>query len=513
MEKIININLGNYTITIEEPAYLLLQGYLENLKIHFIKTEGQQDIINDIESRMGELLYQKISVSHPAINTNDIEEIISIMGEPVDMGAEEKKESRQNFNSYRRTRRIFRDPDHRKVGGVCAGIGAYFGLDPLWLRLVFVFSLLFLGGGLLLYIILWIVIPEAQTTSEKLEMHGEPVDINSISQKIKDNFGQMENEIKGFYSHRRRDYQHKYKGKFREHTHQTIGTLTYLMARFIGGFITFLGLLLIILWTKFYFFTPALGIPQLMGQIFINSWEKDFVQILLYLLILIPLTGISINGIRLLFNIKYKNRTLKYGMHVINICIVLSFIYLAVISFSKFEVSGSLVEPIKIQADSLKQVKIYFDRDDFFEQRNSIFRINQKYFLLYNPEEGYRAGTIQFSIKRGLGDSAYLELRKTSYGENIQEARKYARTLSQDIHRADNGLIIPNYFNIPQNTPWRAQETELMLFLPVDYIIDFSNLPDNIKYISDFVNNTDESLFDTHEAGRWMMTTKGLKAL
>jgi len=129
------------------------------------------------------------------INLSDIEEIIKIMGNPSDFGAENNSEAKQNYNNEKAYKRIYRDPDNRVIGGVCSGLGVYFNFDPIILRILFVVALLGFGTGFLVYIILWIVLPEAKTYAQKLEMRGKPVNVSNIGKKVKEEFNNVKNNI------------------------------------------------------------------------------------------------------------------------------------------------------------------------------------------------------------------------------------------------------------------------------------------------------------------------------
>jgi phage shock protein PspC (stress-responsive transcriptional regulator) len=184
MKITVSVNLGGYSFNIDEDAYEELKRYLKNLEFHFAGEESSSEILSDIETRMAELFRSKISVYKQVITIEDVNEVIKILGKPEDIDDKEGRSTRDKFTT-RGYHRIYRDPDHRIIGGVCSGIGAHWDIDPLVVRIIFA-ALIFAGGlGALMYIILWIVLPEAKTTSEKIEMKGEPVNINNIKESVK----------------------------------------------------------------------------------------------------------------------------------------------------------------------------------------------------------------------------------------------------------------------------------------------------------------------------------------
>jgi phage shock protein PspC (stress-responsive transcriptional regulator) len=169
MKKIININLGGVVIPIEDTAYEKLQAYIESLRRYFSAEEGRDEIINDIENRIAELMNDKVRKGATNITEDDINEIIKGMGSPEALEAEEEEHQKHNGNngntSYasapKTKRRLYRDNTDKIIGGVCAGLADYLNVDPTIVRLLF--AIVAFGGwgfGFLLYIVLWIILPE-----------------------------------------------------------------------------------------------------------------------------------------------------------------------------------------------------------------------------------------------------------------------------------------------------------------------------------------------------------------
>lgn len=187
MKITVSINLGGYSFNIDEDAYSELKRYLRSLELHFAEEESASEILSDIEARMAELFRMKLSAYKQVITIADVAEIKSIMGNPEDISDTEGTSAREKLSSpgYHR---MYRDPDRRIIGGVCAGIGAYWRIEPWIVRLIFVALSLAGGFGVLIYLILYIAIPEARTTAQKIEMKGEPVNIQNIKESVKKEF-------------------------------------------------------------------------------------------------------------------------------------------------------------------------------------------------------------------------------------------------------------------------------------------------------------------------------------
>jgi phage shock protein PspC (stress-responsive transcriptional regulator) len=195
MKITVSINLGGYSFNIDEDAYAELKRYLKNLEFHFAGEESASEILSDIETRMAELFRTKLTNYKQVINIDDVNQAISIMGTPEDISDNDRKSSREKFSSpgYHR---MYRDPDHRVIGGVCSGMGAYWDIDPVIVRILFVVITLAGGIGALVYLILYIVIPEAKTTAQKIEMKGEPVNIHNIKESVKNEFNNVRKNMK-----------------------------------------------------------------------------------------------------------------------------------------------------------------------------------------------------------------------------------------------------------------------------------------------------------------------------
>jgi phage shock protein PspC (stress-responsive transcriptional regulator) len=195
MKLTVSINLGGYPFHIDEDAYGELKGYLRSLERHFAAEESCSEIISDIEARISEIFRTKITAHKQVITIEDVFQAISIMGTPEDISENDKKTAKNKFSSSG-YHRMYRDPDNRIIGGVCAGIGAYWDIDPVIIRVIFV-ALIFAGGlGALMYLILYIALPKARTTAQRIEMHGEPVNIHNIKETVKEEFNELRKKMK-----------------------------------------------------------------------------------------------------------------------------------------------------------------------------------------------------------------------------------------------------------------------------------------------------------------------------
>ena len=199
MNKTVNINLGGTPFIIDEPAYSILDEYLQSI-LQVCDAAGQPETAYDIEQRIAEILYERYS-GRGIVSQDDIREIISRIGEPdeiveAETGVEvDPTQSGRSATAAATTpppvplfkKRLYRDPRNKMLGGVCSGLAWYFGMDPVWVRLIFV-GLCFLSLSTLLavYVILWIVVPEARTPAEQLQMMGMESSVSNVGRVVTD---------------------------------------------------------------------------------------------------------------------------------------------------------------------------------------------------------------------------------------------------------------------------------------------------------------------------------------
>lgn len=229
MNKTININLGGYAFTIDEDAYDTANNYLNTLTKHFGGSEGAAEILQDIESRMGELINRNKG-TRTIVNKIDILETIAVLGTPeelkdVDFSESKSKDKASATNSFqlKTGKRLFRDPDDKVVGGVCSGLASYFGIqDAVWVRVAFALLTLAGGASALIYFVLWAIVPEAKTVSDRLEMMGEPTNVNNIARMVKEELEDLSDKIQDKFS--KKGKKHHYQQRPKEEDHDQMMT-------------------------------------------------------------------------------------------------------------------------------------------------------------------------------------------------------------------------------------------------------------------------------------------------
>lgn len=190
MKKTININLAGFVFYIDEDAYETLQKYLNNIRTYLGNTEGREEIIDDIESRIAELFSEK---QKQVITLIEVNEVIEVMGQPEDYMSEEEPE--EKTAGQQSNKRLYRDPESTVLGGVCSGVGHYLNIDAVWIRLIFL-AMVWSGISILFYFILWAIIPKAETTAQKLEMKGKAATFSNIEDYVRKGYENVKDDFK-----------------------------------------------------------------------------------------------------------------------------------------------------------------------------------------------------------------------------------------------------------------------------------------------------------------------------
>ncbi len=179
MQRIIQITIAGQLVSIEENAYHLLQDYINALNRHFSGVLGREEIMQDIEARIAELFLIRLQSGAHAIDRSDAMKVMETLGTPSALGEqpEQTHPTAHHFpEPYRsktsHSRRLYRNPKDRIIGGVCSGIGNYFDIDPVIIRLIFAILFLTAGVGLLAYLIAWIIVPAAPDTETMRSARG-----------------------------------------------------------------------------------------------------------------------------------------------------------------------------------------------------------------------------------------------------------------------------------------------------------------------------------------------------
>ncbi|MDP4954080.1 MAG: PspC domain-containing protein, partial [Flavobacteriales bacterium] len=278
MNKTITANIGGFAFNIDEQAYQNLLNYLKTIELAYGNQEGGDEIIADIEARIAELFSEKLNDAKQIITNADVEEVILIMGKPEQYESEEASNyENTTSNSTRKNRKFYRDTEEGLLGGVCSGFSHYLGWDPLWLRAIFIALVLLGFAGIPIYILLWVLIPEAKTRAEKLHMRGEQINVENISRSINEELNNMGESIKGFgkkAAEKGERFSKTGSKKVAENVEKVAGGIAHILRVLIGGAALIFGLMMsVFLIVGLVGFTTATPI----GDTVSYQYLKDFI--------------------------------------------------------------------------------------------------------------------------------------------------------------------------------------------------------------------------------------------
>lgn len=187
MKKVINITIGSMVFNVEDDAYEKLADYLDSIKKYFSKDKDGDEIVEDLEASIAEK-FSKRKNKDGAVSEKDVDGIIEQIGTLKDfkkMSEEEEDDEEPDEPKEAGEKKLYRDPDDAIIAGVCSGLGAYFGIETVLVRLIFFITIFFGGFGIIIYIILWLIMPVAETTAQKAEMRGERLTLHEIEKSVK----------------------------------------------------------------------------------------------------------------------------------------------------------------------------------------------------------------------------------------------------------------------------------------------------------------------------------------
>ncbi|WP_353149441.1 PspC domain-containing protein [Flavobacterium sp.] len=474
MNKTTSINLGGYFFHIDEDAFRKLSNYFDAVK-RSLSPDGREEIINDIESRISELFTEKLGTTKQVIGLKEVDDIISIMGQPEDYKIEDettKNDFQTNYTKTSSAKKLYRDKENSFLGGVLSGLGHYLGVDPLWLRIIMVILFFGFGTGLIVYIILWILIPEAVTTSQKLEMKGEPINISNIEKKVKEGF----NEISDKFSNLDHDKIASNAKTGAEKIGNTISEIVIsffnVISKIIGGFIvlfTSMALISVIIGGIAMMFFTAMPDNFLYNHIHTPfSFETPiWLQGLLLIIVVgIPLFFLLILGLKLLTTrIKSIGNTMNYSLLAIWIIGLASVLFLAIKEISQNAYTGKDIEKVAININPSDTLNIKFISNNLYSKDSNEY---ENFEVIHNEADKaiIFSNTVSIKIVETNEPNAFLQIEKTAEGSSIKKAKETAEKIKYNVKIENNNIILDNYWITDLANKKHDQEVELFLYLP-----------------------------------------------
>lgn len=627
MKQVININFHGQVVPIEVSAFDLLKQYTASLNTWFANEEGKEEIINDIESRIAELFQERLKKGVTCITDDDVNAIIKSMGRPEEFegedgtasyaqntagaGSETHQQQYQQASSDTAHRKLYRDENDKIVGGVCAGLANYFGIDLAVVRIIFVVLVIFAGfglipyiilwiavpstatkviggtrkrlfrdaddkkiagvcsgignyfginpwiprvlfllpflsfafrwshwgfmdfpnflrlgfspGALMIYIILWLVIPEATSTAEKLEMKGEKVDLNSIKNSVVEEMKGVQQRAEKLGHEARAFAEAKSKtvgaemGSVARRSGRSLGDVIVFIAKAFAYFI--IGCFGIALVTALFVFAVAsIGVFPLKDFLLTEGWQNYLAWATLIFFIAVPVIGVITWIIRRLAKMKSNRRVLRFtfiGLYIIGWA---CFIFLVASVSNDFKNISNIVEQdVTLSNPGINKLEI--------TNNSPLKKYYRNNWLRFEPfqnvdDDSVFIENVSVKIIKSPNDSFRVTMIKTANGDTRRSADTLARLISFNVTQHDSLLLLDKGIAITKDNKFRNQRVIITVYVPVgkQIRIDRNVGWGNNIHINMFWNERNEIDVDDEERGwsndvTYVMRANGLYTL
>jgi len=503
MKNVIKISISGLAFTLEEDGYVLLDRYLGQLRKYYSKQQNGMEVVEGIEERIAELLRERMSTPEEVVSKELVQEVMAIMGKPEDIeeidsqgdGSEREQESSKGEPYYKGAnwgaktkRKLYRNIEDKVLGGVCSGIAAYFNMEPLLLRVIFVVLALFssigfgflrfwswhnfgphFGGGsgwvILAYIILWIVIPAAKTVAQKCEMRGERPDFSGIQDRVKRGAEYIERNVRNASQHIRRNA-------------DGVGSE---VANSVGRIITFcVGVLLI-------FIAMPVLVALPISLIFSASWLHGvlpsgvasivafngsilWIKLLIALVVLLPFVGMFYGGIALIFNLRpqrVRPGLIIFATWLLSVAALVVMLIIATRPYYGGVEEAREEIPLQIHSDTLY---VHYAHSSALPNKNLWMEANSsEAFLAWFEGDKQNLKAIVYPHIRIIRVDSTQPLRIRLTG------RAAGRYVNEAITRAEETIaaytlqdslftLLPDVYS--SNNKWQGNMSEVTIYLP-----------------------------------------------
>ncbi|MFH6958599.1 PspC domain-containing protein [Flavobacterium aquidurense] len=512
MNKTVNINLGGMVFHIDEDAYLKLTRYFDAIKRSLNNSSGQDEIIKDIEMRVSELLIEKQKSDKHVVGLKDVDEVITVMGQPEDYILEDEERTNQSFNDYgtRKHKKLYRDKEKGMIGGVATGLGHYFGIDAVWIKILFlVFVFAGFGTGILAYFVLWIVTPEAVTTSEKLEMTGEPVTISNIEKKVREEIESLSDKFKNADYDAMGNQVKSGAERISSSFGDFIMTVFKIFAKFLGVILIMSGLSILIM--------LLIGVFTLGTNIFIDFPWQNFVEagnftdypiwsfgLLMFFAIGIPFFFLTLLGFKLLSpNLKSIGNITKYTLLAIWIIAVAIAISIGIKQATEISYDNKTVEKKILNITPKDTLFVKFRYNDYYAKDLNHHRDFEFVQDSANNQLIY-SNDVRLHVLRTDEAAPYIQIEKTARGNSFISAKQRAEKINYKFQLNGNHLVLDNYFLTDVKNKFRGQEVDVYLYLPEGQLFK----PD--ASVQDY-DDSENDFFNLHFSGNYNYKVEGSK--
>jgi phage shock protein C len=505
MKKTVDIQLGGLLFHLDEDAFVRLSEYLDQLRRHLAATEGREEVLSDIEARIAELFRERLGAGREVVALADVEEAMRRLGAPSEFGEAAPAVETGGESSERK--RLYRDGEDRLIAGVCAGLGHYFAVDPVVVRIAFVLFGFVTGVGVVAYLVLWAAMPRAVTAAERLAMRGRPATFENIRRAVEEEVSGLEGRLRPPARRAVERVGEVVKALVRG-TLRVVGVLLLLVAFAMGA-----GLLAVVWGVGVPGWGPdSVSAAEFFGLFMPDGWGMGYFVTAAVLVLMAPLVA----AVLLVVRVGTRAQIRGYGT-ILAVASALSIAGVALlVAFGirtglEFSDASEVLHAVELPAGPTAWTWRMVDgaagageRVRFAEGESG------ESSWVFTPDRVYFDG-IELDVEATERATPRLEWTATAEGGSRRAARARASSIAFGVQADSTGTIqVSDVLSFPRAERFRGQRVRLVLYLPVGQTLHID--PTAEPYLDDVANLDDA--WDGAMGGRtWQMTSAGLTEL
>ncbi len=472
MKKTISVSIGGMNFVIEEDGYEKLQDYLKRLDLALEGQEGSKEIVEDIELRIAELCNECLTESKTVVELNNVLNILDTLGNPEEFVEMDEDLGTQNEDAYENQgtaeRRLFRDIDNATIGGVCSGISKFFNIDVVIIRAIFVILFLFGGFGFPLYLILWVIIPKAETTIDKLRMKGRPINVETVREEVE---GAADRIRKG---------SSKLAQKIRQeeaHYKERVWKGLHIIGALFGIALIGIGLIFLVSFLTFIVggtqFIPVqsdhgfLSITEFGSYVLSSETDVSWAWTGGLLISICTILFLLLAGTMLIFRI--SNKWSKISLLLLFIGGISGGIITASVGMRTardFVIEGEIEREIGSVVGKELVVQTQLERVESSENFN--IKSNGNLGLIKVDEKNITLHGVRFVYKRSKDSSFHILQNLSCQSHSHKTAIEKSKNIHHSVGLSSDTLFVAADYSFPKNDKIRAQRSVIIIEVPVD---------------------------------------------
>jgi phage shock protein PspC (stress-responsive transcriptional regulator) len=506
---------------IEEEAYEYLKDYINKIKIHFVSYQDSAEIITDIENRIAEMFSEFLEKEGKQVITyNDIENVETRMGKPSEFSLDGEEEEQPEF-AEGKNRKLYRDIDDKIVAGVCAGISHYFDIEVKWTRITFAFLFIFYGFGLIPYIILWLILPKAKTRTEKMEMKGERINIQTFQKNIEEELS----DVKNTFMNASKGMQSGF-GKLEINLRDMSNNITKIILNILHvifkafGYllITIIGIWLVLSFIALLVFLGYLGNSEASTIFPLNALNVSLrapIIISGFILIFIPLLSLGLFTVKIVSKNTLYNKTLSFSLLMVWVLALTTAVYCLAKNSADFKAQATYSENVPLEKTAQNSYTLS-SNDEKTLKDNSL---NNNVIISLNDNDFETPNDVDFILRITDKESPFLIRSFSARGKNYETAIKTAQEIKYFFKQKDSLLVFDDKSGLSEGSLWRDQEVDLVLNIPINSTIYIETkfakrfLRNKIYDCYDYMSDDDKKLIEVKATKDGFICNKTAKTI